>query len=112
MAYRLERVEKIIERELASILFDSVKNEKLKFVSITKVSVTKDLSIATVWYTVLGNEGEIEATKKEIVDAKGYLRSELAHRLDLRKTPDLKFKYDESLAYGNKISKILEELNK
>lgn len=112
MAYRLERVEKIIERELASILFNNVKNEKLKFVSITKVSVTKDMSIATIWYTVFGNEGEIEATKKELIDAKGYLRSELAHSLDLRKTPDLKFKYDESLAYGNKISKILEELKK
>ena len=112
MAYRLERVEKIIERELASILFNNVKNEKLKFVSVTKVSVTKDLSIATVWYTVFCNEGEIEATKKELVEAKGYLRSELAHSLDLRKTPDLKFKYDESLAYGNKISKILEDLNK
>ena len=112
MAYRLERVEKIIERELASILFNNVKNEKLKFVSITKVSITKDMSIATIWYTVFGNEGEIEATKKELIDAKGYLRSELAHSLDLRKTPDLKFKYDESLAYGNKISKILEELKK
>lgn len=112
MAYRLERIEKIIERELASILFNNVKNEKLKFVSITKVSVTKDMSIATIWYTVFGNEGEIEATKKELIDAKGYLRSELAHSLDLRKTPDLKFKYDESLAYGNKISKILEELKK
>ena len=112
MAYRLERVEKIIERELASILFNDVKNEKLKFVSVTKVQVTKDLSIETIWYTVFGNEGEVEATKKELVDAKGYLRSELAHRLDLRKTPELKFKFDESLAYGNKISKILEELKK
>ena len=112
MAYRLERIEKIIERELATILFNNVKNEKLKFVSVTKVSVTKDLSIATVWYTVLGNAGEVESTSKELLDAKGYLRSELAHRLDLRKTPDLKSKYDESLAYGNKISKILEELNK
>lgn len=112
MAYRLERIEKIIERELASIFFNDVKNEKLKFVSVTKVQVSKDLSVATIWYTVFGNEGEIEATKNELVDARGYLRSELAHRLDLRKTPELRFKYDESLAYGNKISKILEDLNK
>lgn len=112
MAYRTERIEKIIERELASILANDVKNEKLKFVSVTKVSVTKDLSIATIWYTIFGNEGEIASTNKELLDAKGYLRSELAHRLDLRKTPDLKFKYDESLAYGNKISKILEDLKK
>lgn len=112
MAYRTERIEKIIERELASILANDVKNEKLKFVSVTKVSVTKDLSIATIWYTIFGNEGEITSTKTDLIDAKGYLRSELAHRLDLRKTPDLKFKYDESLAYGNKISKILEDLKK
>ncbi len=111
MAYRVERVEKIIERELASILFDS-SNNKLKFVSITKVSLTSDLSLATVYYTVLGNEGEIESTKEDLEKSKGYLRSSLAKKLDLRKTPDLRFKYDESLAYGNRISQILDNLKK
>lgn len=112
MAFRIERVEKIIERELASILFESAHNEKLKYVSVTKVSLTKDLSIATIYYTILGNKGEIEATKKELENARGYLRTELAHRMDLRKTPELKFKYDESLAYGNHISEILNNLKK
>lgn len=111
MAYRVERVEKIIERELASILFDS-SNNKLKFVSITKVSLTSDLSLATVYYTVLGNEGEIESTKEDLEKSKGYLRSSLAKKLDLRKTPDLRFKYDESLAYGNRITQILDNLKK
>ncbi|MGM9900300.1 MAG: 30S ribosome-binding factor RbfA [Bacilli bacterium] len=112
MGYRIDRVEKMIERELAVILMEEAKNELLKFVSITKVTVTKDLSLATIWYTVLGNEGEIEATSKQLVNATGFLKTELAHRLDLRKTPDLRFKYDESLAYGNKISQILENLKK
>ncbi len=111
MAYRVGRVEKIIEREIANILFDS-HNEKLKYVSITGTNVTKDLSIATVYYTILGKDTEIEATKKELENAKGYIRSELAHRIDLRKTPDLRFKYDESLAYGNHISAILDQLKK
>lgn len=111
MAYRVERVEKIIERELASILFDS-SNNKLKFVSITKVSLTSDLSLATVYYTVLGNAGEIESTKEDLEKAKGYLRSSLAKKIDLRKTPELRFKYDESLAYGNRITEILENLKK
>lgn len=111
MAYRVERVEKIIERELASILFDS-SNNKLKFVSITKVSLTSDLSLATIYYTVLGNEGEINSTKEDLEKSKGYLRSSLAKKLDLRKTPDLRFKYDESLAYGNRISQILDNLKK
>ena len=70
------------------------------------------MSVALVWYTVLGNDGEIEATKKALEQAKGFLRSELAHRLDLRKTPELRFKYDESLAYGNHISEVIENLKK
>ena len=107
-----KRIEKILEREIATILFDSAHNDKLKFISITKVSLTKDLSIATVYYTVLGNQGEIESTKKEFENAKGYIRSELAKRIDLRKTPELRLKYDESLAYGNRISEILNNLKK
>ena len=112
MAYRTQRVEKIIERELANIIFTEVHNELIKFVSITKVSLNKDMSVAMVWYTVLGNDGEIEATKKALEQAKRFLRSELAHRLDLRKTPELRFKYDESLAYGNHISEVIENLKK
>ena len=112
MGYRIERVEKIIERELASIIFTEVHNELIKFVSITKVALNKDMSVALVWYTVLGNEGEIEATKKALEQAKGFLRSELAHRLDLRKTPELRFKYDESLSYGNHINEVIENLKK
>ena len=112
MGFRIERVEKIIERELANILFEDAKNSKLKFISITKVSLSKDMAVANVWFTVLGKDDEMEATAKELAEAKGYLRSELAHRLDLRKTPELRFKYDESLAYGNKITAMLEELNK
>ena len=110
MGFRIQRVEKIIERELASIIFSEVHNELIKFVSITKVALNKDMSVALVWYTVLGNDGEIEATKKALDQAKGFLRSELAHRLDLRKTPELRFKYDESLAYGNHISEVIENL--
>ena len=112
MGYRVQRVEKIIERELASIIFSEVHNELIKFVSITKVALNKDMSVALVWYTVLGNDGEIEATKKALEQAKGFLRSELAHRIDLRKTPMLRFKYDESLMYGNKIDAILANLKK
>ena len=69
MGYRVQRVEKIIERELASIIFSEVHNELIKFVSITKVALNKDMSVALVWYTVLGNDGEIEATKKALDQA-------------------------------------------
>lgn len=110
MAYHVERVSKIIERELSTILLTEAKNNLLKYVSITKVVVTNDLSIANIWYTVIGNQNEIQATSKALEDAKGFLRSQIAKKIDLRKAPTLKFKYDESLAYGSKIEKLLEEL--
>jgi ribosome-binding factor A len=112
MAYRVERVEKIIERELANIIFQEAHNELLKFVSITKVSLNKDMSVALVWYTVLGNKNEVTATTKAIEQARGFFRSELAKKLDLRKTPELRFKYDTSLEYGNHISDVLDNLKK
>lgn len=109
MPYHVERMNKIAMRELSSILLLDAKNALLKFVSITKVSLTQDLSIATVWYSVIGKETEIEATKKALEDAKGFLRTELAKRLQIRKIPDLKFKFDESLAYGKHIEELLKK---
>lgn len=107
--YHIERMNKIIERELSTILLRDAKNQLLKFVSVTKVAVTSDMSYATVWYTVLGNENEIEATKKALEESKGFLRSELSKKLDVRKTPDLRFKYDESLMYGKHIEELLNK---
>ena len=111
MAFHQERLEKIYARELAEVLRNEVKNPLLSFVTVTKVAITKDLSIATIYYTVMGDENEIEATKKALENAKGFLRSELASRVNMRKVPDLKFKYDESLAYGNRIEELLAKIN-
>ena len=62
MAFKKERMEKILEREISNIIFQEVKNEKIKFVTITKASLTNDLSLATIYYTVYGNNEQIEAT--------------------------------------------------
>ena len=59
----------------------------------------------------MGDQDEIEATKKALENAKGFLRSELASRVNMRKVPDLKFKYDESIAYGNRIEELLAKIN-
>lgn len=110
MAFRIERVEKIIEREIGNILLTEVKDQRLRYVTITNVRLTGDLSIATIYYTIMGDSDQIESTKRNLEDAKGYIRSLLSKKLDLRKTPELKFKYDESLAYGNKIEEILKSI--
>lgn len=110
MAFKKERMEKILERELSSIIFQEVKNEKIKFVTITKVTLTNDLSLATVYFTVYGTEEQVNATVEALMEAKGFIRSILSKRIDVKKTPDLKFKYDESFEQGNKIEQILKNL--
>lgn len=112
MSFKQERLEKIIEREISNIIMTEVKDDRLKFVTITKASLTKDLSIATIYYTVLGNEEQKLATSKSLEEAKGFIKSSLSKKLEIRKIPDLRLKYDESLEYGEKIEKILQEIKK
>ncbi|HHX79686.1 MAG TPA: 30S ribosome-binding factor RbfA [Acholeplasmataceae bacterium] len=110
MGYKQERLEKAIERELGNILFSEIKDDRLKYVTFTKVTLTGDLSIATVYYTVRGNEEQKAATSKNLQDAKGFIRTALSKSLKVRKVPELRFKYDESLEYGERIEKILKDL--
>lgn len=110
MAFKKERLEKILEREIATIIFNDIKDDRLKFVTITKVNLTNDLSLATVYYTVLGDEAQIAATSENIADAKGFIKGILSKRLEVRKTPDLRFKYDDSYEQGNKIENILKSI--
>ena len=107
MAFKRERMEKILEREISSIIFQEIKDERIKFVTITKVNLTNDLSIATVLYTVFGNENQVNSSIDALNDAKGFIKTILSKKLEVRKIPDLKFKYDESFEHGNKIEEIL-----
>ncbi len=111
MPFRIERLEKICEREIGTILINS-KDERLKFVTITKVKLTNDASVATVFYTIIGDKNQIESTKVNLEEASGYIRSSLSKVLEIRKTPVLNFKYDESLEYGDRIESILQGLKK
>lgn len=112
MNYKQERIERILEREISNIILTEVKDDRLRFVTITKVSITSDLSIATVFFTVIGNEEQKVSTSENLLEAKGFIRSSLSKKLDIRKTPALKFKYDESIEYGDKIEQILKNLKK
>ncbi len=110
MSFRQERLEKIIEREIGTFLLQEAKDERLKFITITKVRLTNDFSIATVYYTVYGNEIQKASTSENLEDAKRLIRGHLGRVLEIRKIPELKFKYDESMEYGEKIEKILNEI--
>lgn len=112
MAYKKERLEKIIERELTMILFNDIKDERLHYVTITNVDLTNDFSIATVYYRVIGTEEQKENTTRVLLEAMGFIRTQLAHAVQMRKVPILSFKYDDSIEKMAKIEEILKKIDK
>lgn len=112
MSVTIERLASLIQRELAPIVNLEVKDKSIGYINLTEVKVTKDLSFATIYYTILSDDEKvIEKARLALDDAKVSIRMELAKKIkNTRKIPDLIFKYDEALAYGNKIDRILKTI--
>ncbi len=108
MSLLVDRLSKTIQRELSMFLMTQAKDEVLKSVTITEVKVTNDLSFATIYYTAPKNV--VDKIPTHLNQSKGFLKSELAKKVKARKIPDLIFKYDEALEYGNHINEILNNL--
>lgn len=107
-----EKIAKIILKETADIFLNEVKDTKVGYLTITDCEVTSDLSYAYIYYTLIGDDKKLDVTKKALEKSKGFVRKTLASRIkNLRKMPELVFKYDNSLAYGNKITEILDKLD-
>ena len=112
MSIKTERLGNMLHREISNILMTEVKDEDLKFITITKVDLSSDLSYAKVYFTVLDDEKK-DTVLKDLNNAKGFIRNELIKRkIEMRKIPELSFVYDNSIEYGNKIEKIIEEIHK
>ena len=107
--YRRGRINDEVQKELASILRD-VKDPRVSgaFVSVTAVDVTPDLKYAKIYYSsLMGDKKEVANGLKA---ASGYIRSQIAQRLNLRITPELTFILDDSVAHGAHISKLLNSI--
>lgn len=109
---RAERVGEQMKKELMDIINNKVKDPRVGFITITDVVLTNDLSQAKVFLTVLGNDKEVENTFKALVKAKGFIKSELGSRMRLRIMPELMYEYDQSIEYGNKIERMIQDLHK
>lgn len=106
----LKRLESLSLRELAILLQNDSKNRHLSNVTITEVRITNDLSYMTIFYTCL-IEKDKEACSEALEHSKGYIRKALAQRIKARKMPELIFKYDEALEYGNHMNEVISKLN-
>ena len=105
-----EKMNHICQRAISEIIQFELKDPKVGFVTITDVQVTSDNSYAKVFVSFLGKQERAEAGLKALNRSKGFIRSALAKRLSIRKTPELIFQLDNSLEQGNKIERILSEL--
>lgn len=108
---KIERLNHAFQEEISMILMTEIKDEDIKFVTITGVDTTSDLSYAKVYFTVL-DETKKEITLEALTGAASFIRSKLAERVEIRHTPELKFIYDTSIEYGNHIEEIIDSINK
>ncbi len=113
--YRQNRINDAVALELAVIIRE-VKDPRVSesMITITSADVTADLKYAKIYYSVLGMDDDKEQMKelaKGLKSAAGFIRGQLAKRLNLRATPELTFIRDESVAHGVKIAGIINSLN-
>ena len=106
---KIERLNHAIQEEISMILMKEIKDENIKFVTITGVETTSDLSFSKVYYTVLDREKQNQ-TQESLEKASSFIRTKLASRIEIRHTPELKFIYDTSIDYGEHIEKLIENI--
>ena len=107
---RLDRINEELKREISNIINYDLKNPNIKgMITVTKVSITPDLRYAKLQVSML-NVKDKKENLKELKSSSGYIRSEIAKRINLRYTPELVFELDESMEYGAHINEILNEI--
>ena len=105
--YRKERVNDSVMQEVSMILRE-VKDPRVGMITVTGASVSGDLKYAKIYFSAF--DGDVKETLKGLKSASGFIRSQLAQRLNLRATPEFTFVEDDSIAYGAHISKLLNSI--
>ncbi|MCZ6471918.1 MAG: 30S ribosome-binding factor RbfA [SAR324 cluster bacterium] len=108
---KLEHLNERIRQKLGTILIREARDPRFKFVTITGVGLAKDMSFATVQYSCLDRELEIEALTDSLNRAAGFFSHILARTLETRKTPRLKFVYDPGFDHAQEIDALLAQVN-
>ncbi|MDE7336545.1 MAG: 30S ribosome-binding factor RbfA [Clostridia bacterium] len=110
---RIERIHAELKKQLSVILRAGRSDPRVagRMICVTDAQVDRDLTLAQIYISVLGGEG----SEKDILDglnsAEGYIKSCLKSKIKLRNMPALRFIYDNSISYGRKISKIIDEIH-
>lgn len=106
------RINGEVQRELAEIIRADLKDPRIgSLTSVVSVEVAPDLKTCKAWISVYGDEQVQKDTLEGLKSAEGYIRRELARRVNLRNTPEIRFIVDQSIAYGVKMSRLIDEVN-
>ena len=112
MSLKTDRIASLLIKEISDIIQNEINDRDIRFVSITACKVDTDLSLAQVYFMLL-DDSKKDKCLHDLNAAKGYIKKMLAKRkLEIRKIPDLRFIYDDSVEYGSKIEKIISDLQK
>ena len=110
---REERINEEVKKALSEIVSNEIKDPRLPMLtSITDVKVSRDLAHADVYFSVFGDEEQREKARIALTSASGFIRKSLAKKVDLRATPELRFKDDRSIEKGIKMSSYIDEVIK
>ena len=109
---RMDKVNQLFKREISNmILMGEVRDPRLSFISITFVDISKDLSVAHVGFSILDDNPEsIRNAQAGLNSASGRIRHLIAERVAIRHIPEIRFVYDNSIAYGMKMDRRLDEI--
>jgi len=109
---RADKVADLIKTEISEILLRQINDPQVRDITVTGVKVTDDLHHAKVFFVRMGENGCSEETMKGLQRASGFLRRKLGQRMRLRSVPEIMFMFDESFEYGDRIDRLLAEINK
>ncbi|MCX8116372.1 MAG: 30S ribosome-binding factor RbfA [Desulfobacterota bacterium] len=109
---RIDRVADLIRKEVAELFLRTVKDPRVEQVTITRVKLTGDFRLARIRFSVPGTIEERERALEGLNSAKGYIRRELARRVNLRHTPELRFEFDPSIEYSVRIGQVFHALHR
>lgn len=107
------RVNGEVQRVLAEIIRSEIKDPRINpMTSVVSVEVAPDLKTCKAWISVLGNEESQKDTLAGLRSAQGYIKNQLARKINLRNTPEIRFIIDQSIEYGVNMSKMIDDINR
>lgn len=107
---RTERIGVLIQREMAMLLIEKVKDPRVAGITLSGIRVSRDLKSVRQYFSVMGGPEERETARAGLESAKGFLKRAIGERLALRYVPEILFEYDDTLERGRRMEVLLDKL--